>query len=196
MPWSAKAQELLREQYAPTGAAGRASIRYAVAVLEGAAALLPEAGDLLHRYRERQELTSLYVNAYRRYCWPVNSIADFALHPFTYSRLPNVFTPMPIMSGIWRHFRVWPPHAGLLIATSFKRVDLSDESSVAEATSWWEELTGSGGEGMVLKPLGYVQRGRRDLVQPGLEVPWTRISTHHLWSGIHARRKSGAPPRA
>ena len=34
MPWSAKAQELLRSQYAATGAAGRASLPTAVALLK------------------------------------------------------------------------------------------------------------------------------------------------------------------
>ena len=35
MPWSAKAQELLKSQYAAVGAAGRASLPEAVAALEG-----------------------------------------------------------------------------------------------------------------------------------------------------------------
>ncbi len=36
--------------------------------------------------------------------------------------------------------------------------------------AWWEEFTSSGGEGMVVKPLGGIVRGRRGLVQPGVEV--------------------------
>jgi protein phosphatase len=35
--------------------------------------------------------------------------------------------------------------------------------------SWWEEMTGSGGEGMVVKPLDFVVRGTRGLVQPALK---------------------------
>jgi protein phosphatase len=31
----------------------------------------------------------------------------------------------------------------------------------AEAVAWWEELTGAGGEGMVVKPLEFIARGRR-----------------------------------
>lgn len=57
----------------------------------------------------------------------------------------------------------------LLLATPFRRVELADEASVAEATRWWEDLTTSGGEGMVVKPLSFVQRGRRDLVQPAVK---------------------------
>ena len=34
---------------------------------------------------------------------------------------------------------------------------------------WWEEISGRGGEGMVVKPLDFVARGRRRLVQPGVK---------------------------
>ena len=35
---------------------------------------------------------------------------------------------------------------------------------------WWTELTEAGGEGMVVKPLANLTRGKRGLVQPGLKV--------------------------
>jgi protein phosphatase len=34
---------------------------------------------------------------------------------------------------------------------------------------WWEELTGRGGEGMVVKPIDFVTRGSRGLVQPAVK---------------------------
>ena len=46
------------------------------------------------------------------------------------------------------------------------RLDTPDES---EATRWWEEITSEGGEGMVVKPLAFVPRGRRGLVQPAIK---------------------------
>jgi protein phosphatase len=51
---------------------------------------------------------------------------------------------------------------GLSLATAYKQVDVSDTASVEVATRWWEELTGCGGEGMVLKPFEFIVRGRRD----------------------------------
>ena len=82
MPWSAKAQELLRQQYAGTGSAARAALPQAVAVLEQAAQGNAEVTPLLARYRERAEAAALYVEAYRRYCWPVHSLDDYKLAPF------------------------------------------------------------------------------------------------------------------
>ena len=46
---------------------------------------------------------------------------------------------------------------------------MTDTASVEEATQWWEELTGRGGEGMVVKPLDFIVRGRRGLMQPAVK---------------------------
>jgi protein phosphatase len=170
MPWSAKAQELLRDQYAPTGAAARASLPYAIAALESAANGLPEVSELLSRYQERQELSRRYVDAYRRYCWPVLSVSDYRLAPFhvlaseghVHANADHVWH-MQIVS------RLAAADPELLMATPFRQVNLADEVSETEATRWWEEMTQAGGEGMVVKPLAFVQRGRRDLVQPAVK---------------------------
>jgi len=58
---------------------------------------------------------------------------------------------------------------GLLVTTPFKKVDVTETTSVADATSWWQELTSAGGEGMVLKPAEFVARGPRGLVQPAIK---------------------------
>ncbi|WP_341829846.1 hypothetical protein [Tahibacter aquaticus] len=48
-------------------------------------------------------------------------------------------------------------------------MDLSDEASAAAAVAWWEQLTATGGEGMVLKPAEGLARGPRGLAQPALK---------------------------
>lgn len=42
--------------------------------------------------------------------------------------------------------------------------------SQAAGTLWWEDLTASGGEGMVVKPFEFVTKGKRGLVQPAVKV--------------------------
>jgi protein phosphatase len=50
-------------------------------------------------------------------------------------------------------------------------VELADAAEVDTATSWWLDLTESGGEGMVVKPLEGLVKGRKEwYVQPGLKV--------------------------
>src|SRR5207248_6034589 len=79
MPWSAKAQQLLRDQYAATGSASRAALTETVAALDSAAVLQPDAVALLDRHRRRLDRAVAYTEAYLRYCWSVNSITDFKL---------------------------------------------------------------------------------------------------------------------
>ena len=57
----------------------------------------------------------------------------------------------------------------LLLATPYKVVDVTDPASEAEGIDWWTELTGRGGEGMVVKPLDFILRGKRGLVQPAVK---------------------------
>src|SRR5450432_3959407 len=82
MPWSAKAQELLRQQYASTGAAARSALPDAIAALETASIHNSALTPLLEKYRERLTMAEQYVAAYRNYCWPVNSLDDLSLAPF------------------------------------------------------------------------------------------------------------------
>jgi protein phosphatase len=57
----------------------------------------------------------------------------------------------------------------LLLATPYKLVDVTNPESEAAGIQWWNELTGRGGEGMVVKPLDFVAKGRRGLVQPAVK---------------------------
>lgn len=170
MPWSAKAQELLKQQYAPTGAAARAALPQAVAALRSAAQMNPEVTPLIGEYSERLDLALRYVEAYRHYCWPVNSIDDLRLAPF--HLLASEGCVHADKDHLWHMDilrRLAEAGSPLLMTTPFRQVDLSDAASQAEATRWWEEMTEGGGEGMVVKPLSFVQRGRRDLVQPAVK---------------------------
>jgi protein phosphatase len=170
MPWSAKAQELLRLQYAPTGAAARAALPAAIEALS-AAASDPEVAGMLDRYRQRREAADLYVEAYRRYCWTVHSLADLKIAPFhllasegaVHSTKDHVWH-MQTLAGICAADRE------LLLATPFQAVDLTDRADQQKGIRWWEELTAAGGEGMVVKPLEFVTKGRKGLVQPAVKV--------------------------
>ena len=82
MPWSAKAQELLKQQYAAVGAAARASLKESASALESARQRGLEPAGLRERTLEREVSLSRYVDAYRRYCWPVRSVLDLKLAPF------------------------------------------------------------------------------------------------------------------
>ena len=168
MPWSAKAQELLRQQYASVGAAARASLTEAVDALDRLASQNADAQALDERYKQRLDAVKRYVDSYRHYCWQVSSVSDLKLAPF--HLLATEGQVHVNRDHVWHMDKlaeVCRASDGLLLATPYKQVDVTDTVNVAEATRWWEELTGRGGEGMVLKPFDFIVRGRRGLVQPG-----------------------------
>ena len=96
MPWSEKAQTLLSRQYAPVGRAGKESIAAAIAALEETCkrpnrpfevdALTSgqnvDPSELLERFKVKQQSISGYIDAYREYCWKVNSVDDLRIAPF------------------------------------------------------------------------------------------------------------------
>lgn len=174
MPWSAKAQELLRAQYAAVGCAGRASLQAAGTALAKAQARLGGEqaqllADLQTRVATRERATAGFVDAYRQYCWPVTSLADLRLAPF--HLLASEGQVHTAQSHVW-HMETLARLAAadpLLVATPYEVVTLADPASEERGISWWESLTGRGGEGMVVKPLDWLARGARGLVQPAIK---------------------------
>jgi protein phosphatase len=170
MPWSAKALELVRQQYASVGTAARVGLGEAVSALQHAVARGVDVGALLEQHKVRQDLAQRFAQAYRHYCWPVESLRDIRIAPFhvmategaVHTDKDHVWHMTTINSFV-------DPDGGLLMATPYQIVDLADPASEAAATSWWTALTESGGEGAVVKPLSFVATGSRGLLQPAVK---------------------------
>ena len=170
MPWSAKAQELLRQQYAAVGAAARAALPQAVTALEESLRTGLDVAALLEKYRGRETVTHQYVDAYRRYCWPVNSVSDLKIAPFhILATEGKIFADRDHVWHMENLAKICAADSELFLATPHFRVDLIDLESQAKAIRWWEELTSRGGEGMVVKPFQFVTKGRRGLAQPAVK---------------------------
>ncbi len=171
MPWSVKAQELLQTQYAAVGATAQASLGEAVRALQAALRNGLPVEELLSRYQNRTEMLARYVDAYRRYCWPVRSVSELRLAPFhILATEGSVHTDRDHIWQMDTIARIVHSVAGTaLFATPYKVVDLQDPASEEEATAWWESLTEAGGEGMVVKPLDFVSRHKGKLLQPAVK---------------------------
>jgi protein phosphatase len=101
LPWSAKAMELIERQYAAVGAAARAGLGAAEEVVEQAARRSLDVAALLEAIHRRQEHVRLYTDAYRRYLWPVESVADLRLAPFPFSPPRPASTSTATTTGTW-----------------------------------------------------------------------------------------------
>lgn len=171
MPWSVKAQELLRRQYASTGAAARTAMRELGGLMETAAGRGLDVDLLRESFGPREQMVNQYIDAYRRYCWNVESIKDIKVAPFHLlaSEGASHFDKDHLwhMSMLSRLARVSAEE--LVIATNYKLVNLLDSEQRELAMTWWEQLTDGGGEGMVVKPLSFVSTGPKGLVQPAVK---------------------------
>ncbi|MEZ5773315.1 MAG: polynucleotide kinase-phosphatase [Hyphomicrobiaceae bacterium] len=178
MPWSAKAQALIREQYAPAGAAARlsrgAGSRLLAEALAGNAvtdeAARAEVAALAGRLGDAAVRAAGFAAAYRRYCWPVEDIDDLRVAPFHILASEGAVhmerDHLWHMEEIGRITEVGQP---VMAPTRRVEIDLSDSESRARARDWWLELTEAGGEGMVVKPRSFIARNGRGLVQPAVK---------------------------
>ncbi|HEX4811646.1 MAG TPA: polynucleotide kinase-phosphatase, partial [Nonomuraea sp.] len=164
LPWSAKAGDLIRSQYASVGAAARAALPEAVAALEAAAGRGLDVGGLLARTRRRAGNAALFRDAYARYCWPVDGLEGVRVAPFQILACEGRNTALE--PHAWHLASLARLDAPLIKHTEHVFVDLGSAESRAAATAWWESLTAAGGEGMVVKPAAHTP-GR---VQPGVKV--------------------------
>jgi protein phosphatase len=175
MPWSAKAQELLRSQYAAVGAAANAALLAVLELLQETAARLNGEESrslqmLVSDFRCRHASAQRFIAAYRNYCWPVTSLDDFKLAPFHL-----LATEGRVHAGQYHQWhmetlaRVCAHDPQLLLATPHRLVDVTDAGQVEEASAWWIDLTENGGEGIVVKPLDFIAKGKKGLIQPALK---------------------------
>ncbi|MEM6779566.1 MAG: polynucleotide kinase-phosphatase [Planctomycetota bacterium] len=180
MPWSAKAQDLLRSQYASVGAAARSSVPAVVEALADASQRLAThsnshdgsgpATAVLDRFRMTESNVSRFRDAYRHYCWDVVSVDDYKLAPF------HLLATEGQVHVDKRHrwhmdtiARIAEGDPTLIVSTRTREVNTGNRESVRSAIEWWLEMTESGGEGMVVKPADYLTRGKKGLTQPAIK---------------------------
>ena len=165
LPWSAKALELIKSQYASVGTAARHVLPEVRAVLDRAAGRGLDVAALSEQATRRLHHAEAFRDAYAAYCRPVDGLDGITLAPFQVlaceGRALALTEPHP-----WHLAELARLEGDLITHTRHRYVDLSSEREREDATRWWLELTEAGGEGMVVKP-AHLTEGR---VQPGLKV--------------------------
>lgn len=171
VPWTVKAEALVRDQYARVGAAATTALPAAVEVLGAVAGRGVDVRELLDRTRVRRDNAALFVDAYRRYSEPSAGPAGVQIAPF--QLLASDGATYADRDHLW-HLdladRLVAADSALFRQTRRVVVDTASQTSRDAGVAWWEELTGAGGEGMVVKPAANLVRGPKGLVQPGLKV--------------------------
>lgn len=166
MPWTAKARELLRDQYAAVGAAAKAGLAFAQDAVDAAERSGVDLGDLGARVRTRRELAARYDTAWRRYAGPADSVADLRVAVFHVLASEGRVHVDRDHGWHMAMAAAMAERSPLMVATRWLAVDPADPEP---AIRWWEELTDAGAEGMVVKPWSFLATGRRGLVQPAVK---------------------------
>lgn len=172
MPWSIKAQSLIEQQYAPVGVAAETALTDASDLIAKAIARGVNLEELGSNITLRREAALKYRSAYHPYVWPVKSIDDLRVAPFHI--LASEGGVHRDQDHLW-HMKLCHSLAetgdNLFFPTKYKVVNIADAEMRLDAIKWWEEMTGSGGEGMVVKPLSFTHTARRSgIVQPAVKV--------------------------
>ncbi|NNE89601.1 MAG: polynucleotide kinase-phosphatase [Silicimonas sp.] len=169
MPWSAKAQDLLKRQYYPTVAAAKSS---ASALLEA----ISRAGNVegLDKLRAQSEVrlsnATLMEQTIDGYCWAAVSIEDYRIAPFhILATEGRVHSDQP---------HTWHMETLALLAeadpilqtTGWRQIDLSAAEDRQGVVDWWMDHTQKGGEGLVFKPNAFLLRAEKGLIQPAMKV--------------------------
>ena len=170
MPWSAKAQELIRQQYAPVGIASRVTLDRSMKLFAQARSRGIDVADRVEEYQTRYQLAEDYINAYRQYCWTVNSLDDLQLAPFhILATEGKVHTDKTHLWHLQQISKFCQPDSQLLLATNYRVIDLADSEQIELAVNWWLEMTKKGGEGMVVKPMNFIVKGSKGVLQPAVK---------------------------
>ena len=170
MPWSLKAQELIKQQYAAVGTAAKVSLGSAVELLTKAASRGIEVDGELHSYQQRQQLIERYISVYQSYCWEVDDISNLKLAPFhLLATEGSVHTDKNHLWHLHKLAEICRGDEQILYPTNYRVVDVDNDASKQAVIKWWEELTSSGSEGIVIKPLDFVATGHKGLIQPALK---------------------------
>lgn len=170
LPWSMKAGALVRGQYAAVGSAAAAGLSALSEMLNIATSRGVAIQELADVTAARFTDVVDYRAAYNRYVAPFAGIEDLRIAPF--HLLASEGAVHSDKDNLWHMdaaHRIAAADPTLLLATAYRRVDLEDAAQVADAVTWWETITAAGGEGMVVKPLDFIARGQKDLLQPAIK---------------------------
>jgi polynucleotide kinase-phosphatase len=165
LPWSAKASELIKSQYASVGAAARHVLPEALRVLEQATSRGLGVAELAAQTQRRLDNAEAFRDAYAAYVKPTDGLDGITLAPFQILAAEGRALALT-ESNQWHLAELTKLKGELITPTRHRFVDLSSRGERDAATQWWLDLVASGGEGMVVKP-AHLAEGR---IQPGIKV--------------------------
>lgn len=171
MPWSAKAQSLIKNQYAAVGAAAEMALPELEKALSLAAKNGFETGNKKASISQKISDIQAFKASYQPYCWEVKGIEDYKIAPF--HLLATETAVHTDKNHVWHMENLHEICAGgpeILLATKYHVLHLADEKAEQACLDWWLKMTETGGEGMVVKSFDFLARNAEGrLLQPAIK---------------------------
>jgi protein phosphatase len=153
------------------GAAARSTTAAESAALKAASVRSIDVDGLLEVATNLERDIGGYIEAYRRYAPGVTGVEDVRVAPFQLlAGAGSTFVTRPHDWHMTMADRLAEADPELLVRTRNVSVDVTDPAQQEAATAWWQDLTEASGEGMVVKPMTPIGRGRHGLIPPGIKV--------------------------
>ncbi|MBJ6118102.1 polynucleotide kinase-phosphatase [Pontibacter sp. BT310] len=170
LPWSSKAKDLIVNQYAAVGASASNGLARTAEVLQQAKARKLPVDNMLEEVQQRAQAIDKYIASYHNYTRETEGIKGLSFAPFhILATEGKVHVSQAHTWHMEQVKKICRQDEQYLLMTSLRFVDLEDEASVTEAVNWWTELTATGGEGMVVKPLEFIPTPKDKLIQPAMK---------------------------
>jgi protein phosphatase len=171
LPWSAKAQSLLKDQYASVGSSAKNSLSAVEEILQRTKDRgVKGVESLLEKFSYKKNAVTKFIKAYRNYCWDVDSVEDYKLAPFHILATEGAVHVDKDHTWHMENIKaICLVDEKIFRITPYKVIDTNSQESIQEATDWWTEMTKKGGEGMVVKPFDFISHGKKGLLQPAVK---------------------------
>jgi len=176
LPWSARALDLIKDQFAAIGAAAQNAFPAAQNALAQATRRGLDVTELTARLQQRAGNAEAFRSAYAQYVSPTDGLVGVSLAPFQILAAEGEVYAIT-RSHRWHLDQIAQLTDPFIAQTRHRFVDLASADQREAATQWWLEMTANGGEGMVVKPVAAPAQlaeaaggRRRRFVQPGLKV--------------------------
>ena len=166
LPWNLKAQNLINTQYANVSEQALMDRQHLLNKLQATANI--DVTDWVSEYTDKLKNAARFDAVYKNYCWPTKDVKGIQIAPFHI--LAHSGTTHFDKPHTW-HMEMnalLAENSSLFLATEYRLIE--SEQQEEEVINWWKEMTEHGHEGIVIKPLNFIENRKGKLLQPAIKV--------------------------
>jgi polynucleotide kinase-phosphatase len=166
LPWNLKAHSLIDTQYANAAEQALMDRRMLLDKLQATANV--DVADWVDEYAHKLKNAARFEAVYQNYCWPTKEISGIQIAPFHI--LAHSHTTHFDKPHTW-HMEMnalLAENSSLFTATEYRLIETEQQEE--EVITWWQEMTELGHEGIVIKPLHFIEKRKGKLLQPAIKV--------------------------